>query len=603
MSPLPETTTAMNRRVLLIDDNEAIHRDFRKILTPPAMASADLLAAEAALFGAPTSGGERVQFELVTASQGEAGYELAKQAAAAGRPFAMAFVDVRMPPGWNGLETIERIWAELPDVEMVICTAFSDFSWEETLRRLGRTDRLLIVKKPFDQVEVLQIASALTHKWNLEQQARRTLSDLSSLVSERTHDLELARDSLLAMNHDLVAARDAAEAANRSKTMFLANISHELRTPMTAIIGYADELQEHMSARGAALPEREALETIRRNANHLVAIINDLLEISKMDTGKLVVERGPCDALSILNEVILLLQPKAAAKQVTLACEYASAVPGRIVTDPLRLRQILLNLLDNAIKFTQRGEVHVGVRLQAADEPRLVIAVRDSGVGISDETIERLFQPFAQADSSTSRRFGGTGLGLAISRQLAHLLGGAIDVHSEPDVGSTFTLSLPTGDLDGVPMLGSPSDLPPAGAASARPDPVPGVAGARILVAEDGRDNQLLLLHMLRRVGCEVELVADGAACVQRMQQAPAAFDLVLMDIQMPVLDGIAATRQLRERGHRVPIVALTANALPQNQEVCADAGCDGFLTKPIDRRRLFETIGRLVGDRAAPRA
>jgi CheY-like chemotaxis protein len=180
---------AMNRRVLVIDDNEAIHADFRKILTPAPTASDELLAAEADLFGAPAPAGDVVEFELVTATQGQQGHEAVKRAREEGRPFAMAFVDMRMPPGWDGLETIEHIWADCPEIEIVICTAFSDYSWAETVRRLGRTDRLLIVKKPFDHAEVLQVASALTHKWNLQQQARRTLENLSDLVRARTQDL------------------------------------------------------------------------------------------------------------------------------------------------------------------------------------------------------------------------------------------------------------------------------------------------------------------------------------------------------------------------------------------------------------------------------
>jgi two-component system sensor histidine kinase/response regulator len=584
----------MNRRVLVIDDNEAIHADFRKILTPAPVASDALLAAEAELFGTPRLPSERVQFDLVTATQGREGHELVVRAQADGQPFAMAFVDMRMPPGWDGLETIQRIWADCPEIEIVICTAFSDYSWEETVRRLGRTDRLLIVKKPFDHTEVLQVASALTHKWNLQQQARRTLADLSALVRERTRDLERARDDLLALNRELVHARDAAEAANRSKTLFLANISHELRTPMTAIIGYTEELQLHLQHLPATSAEREALETIRRNAQHLVVIIGDLLDMSKIEAGKLTVERIATDPLRVVDEVVTLLRPKAAARQLTLTCEYATPMPVRVQTDPLRFRQILVNLIDNAIKFTTTGGVRVVLSL-ATDEPRLTVAVHDSGVGIAPDALARLFQPFEQADASTSRRYGGTGLGLAISRQLALLLGGSLEVDSTPGRGTCFTVTLAAGNLDGVAVRTAPGDRP-----AEAPAPAPAVAPAhgpraRVLIAEDGRDNQHLLQRILERAGYDAEIVPDGVQCMQRVLQATPPIDLILMDVQMPVLDGLAATTRLRADGCRLPIVALTANAMQGDEDACRAAGCDAFLTKPIDREQLVQTIARLV--------
>jgi signal transduction histidine kinase len=595
--PLP---AAMNRRVLVIDDNEAIHADFRKILTPAPVASDELLAAEAELFGTPAPTTEIVQFDLVTATQGKEGHELVRRAQAEGRPFAMAFVDMRMPPGWDGLETIQHIWADCPEIEIVICTAFSDYSWEETVRRLGRTDRLLIVKKPFDHTEVVQVASALTHKWNLQQQARRTLSDLSQLVRQRTSDLERARDDLLTLNRELVQARDAAEAANRSKTLFLANISHELRTPMTAIIGYAEELQLHFAELPARSPEREALETIRRNAQHLVVIIGDLLDMSKIEAGKLTVERIATEPLRIVDDVLTLLRPKAAAKRLALTCELATPMPTTVTTDPVRLRQILVNLVDNAVKFTAAGGVRVVLSL-APQEPRLVVAVHDTGAGIDADTLPRLFRPFEQADLSTTRRYGGTGLGLAISRQLAVLLGGSIEVASEVGKGSCFTASVATGTLDGVPLATALPARPIAADADAAPDAGAPAARARVLVAEDGRDNQHLLRRILQRAGYDAELVHDGVQCVQRIAQPSPPVDLILMDMQMPNLDGVTATATLRASGCTLPIVALTANAMRGDQEACERAGCDAFLTKPIDREQLVRTIARLL--QRAPRA
>ncbi|MCC6786127.1 MAG: response regulator, partial [Planctomycetes bacterium] len=583
MSGATAAGSAMNRRVLVIDDNETIQADFRKILTPVQPADEEFRRTEAALFGDTAPELESVRFELATASQGKAGLELVLAARNEGRPFACAFVDMRMPPGWDGIETIERLWAVDAELEVVICTAFSDYSWEETVRRLGRTDRLLIVKKPFDAVEVLQVASALTHKWNLQQQARRTLGELDALVRTRTKELERVRDDLLALNRELGRAKDAAETANRSKSLFLANVSHELRTPMTAILGYAEELKDRLEGRDDLRFEHESLITIQRNAQHLVLIIGDLLDISKLEAGRLRVESIPCSPLEVLREVLGLLAQKARAKGLELALECAEDLPRSIASDPLRLRQIVLNLVDNAIKFTGQGKVLVTAKT-AGEGRELVIAVSDQGCGMTPEVVARLFRPFEQADVSTSRRFGGTGLGLAISRQLARLLGGDLRVRSEPGVGSTFTLAVPTGVV-------SPSGRGPTDA-GAPPSPIVPPPGSRVLLVEDGLDNQRLFARILERAGLAVTVAGTGTRCLELIG-APSEhrFELVLMDIQMPEMDGLQATARLRAAGHDLPIVALSAGAMLEDEHACASAGCNAFLAKPIDRTLLLSTI------------
>ncbi|MFO1076900.1 MAG: response regulator [Planctomycetota bacterium] len=587
MTAAPSPTEVINRRVLVIDDNEAIHADFRKILTPATGPSAELLAAEAALFGdapAPPTG---VVFEVATAAQGRAGYELARQAHAAGSPFAVAFVDMRMPPGWDGLETIEHLWQVDPDLEVVICTAFSDYSWEETVRRLGRTDRLLVVKKPFDTVEVMQVANALTQKWSLQRQARRSLGALDAAVRARTAELEATRDELLAANRELATAKEAAEAANRSKSLFLANISHELRTPLTAIVGYAEEAHDRVRGQQGLEFECEALGAIHRNAQQLVLVIGDLLDISKLEAGKLRVESIACSPLGVARDVVDLLTAKARDKGIGLSFHAASDLPTVMMSDPLRLRQVLLNLVDNAIKFTVRGEV----RVDAAVDPggaQLSFAVRDEGCGMSAETVQRLFRPFEQADVTTTRKFGGTGLGLAISRQLVELLGGRIDVTSQPDAGSTFVVHVPVARA----CIGAAA----AAATSGREARHLPAAGTRVLLVEDGRDNQRLIAHMLRRIGVEVEVADHGGQFLERIgEPAEHRFDLVLMDLQMPVMDGLTATARARRHGHSLPIVALSASAMLSDRQACQEAGCTAFLAKPIDRQRLFDVIANLT--------
>lgn len=431
---------------------------------------------------------------------------------------------------------------------------------------------------------------------------QRAWSELEARVQERTAEL--------------AAARDAAFAANRTKTAFLANISHELRTPMTAILGYGELLGDGVAGRSEL--SAEACDAIRRNAEHMVTIVNDLLDMAKLEAGKLAIELVPCAPLPLVDEVLALLRRKAELRTVQLELVLASPVPARVHTDPLRLRQVLVNLVDNAIKFSRGGTVRVELGCRDGASPQLVVAVVDQGVGMAPEVVQRLFQPFEQADVSTTRRFGGTGLGLAISRQLVHLLGGVVEVESTPGQGSRFTVCLPTGSIDGVERVpqwpqpaarsasadgvvgGEVEAARIAVAANAAATAAPALTGVRVLLVEDGLDNQKLIGRILGKAGCEVALADNGQLGVERATAAGALFDVVLMDLQMPVMDGISATRELRRRGVRTPIVALTANAMVSDREQCLAAGCDEFLTKPIDRKRLLQTLQSLVPRAAA---
>lgn len=584
----------LNRRLIVIDDNEAIHADFKKILTPSTGVSEDLLAMEAKLFGEAIQVDDKVQFALDCANQGQQGLEMVRRAASEGRPYAMAFVDMRMPPGWDGLETISRIWAEHPDIEMVICTAFSDYSWEQTLQKLGRTDRLLIVKKPFDPVEVLQIASALTHKWNLQVQAGQRLEDLRASVAERTADLERARADLEQTNAELRIARDRAEAASEAKTQFLANISHELRTPMTAILGFADEVYSAVAAVPAMAAQAEAVQTIRRNARHLVGIIGDLLDVSRLESGKLAVAGIRCQALHLAAGVVDLLKPKATDKGLALSLRFDSPVPLWIRTDPMRLRQILVNLVDNAIKFTDHGAVVLAVCCEPSSHaPLLRFSLHDTGGGVPESVQPRLFHSFEQGDDSATREFGGAGLGLSISRQLARLLGGDVVLRSSSTSGSCFEVTVTSGELGDVAFITEPSELQCNAAAEETVPDCEFARGARVLVVDDGLDNQRLIAAILGRAGCEVQIVGNGQECLDRVAQNANAFDVLLMDLQMPVMDGLTATRALRQGGLSVPVVALTASAQSDDEQACMKAGCDAFLTKPINRALLVQTIGK----------
>jgi len=446
------------------------------------------------------------------------------------------------------------------------------------------------------------------------------------------HDIS----KLAVAEREAEAAKENAEAANRSKSEFLANVSHEIRTPLNAIIGMTDlSLEGELSDR-----QREHLEIVRSSAGSLLSIINDILDFSKIEVRKLELDRVDFDIRKVVRETVKMLAVTASGKPLKLVCMIAPDVPAVVVGDALRLRQVLSNLIANAIKFTSEGEVRVDVRLAEQDQGadaggvRLHFAVSDTGIGISDEDKKLIFESFAQADASTTRIYGGTGLGLSIASHLIGLMGGAIDVESEIGTGSTFRFDIVVGGSDvSAESLAHPTGEPPAVAVAnlaeveidaAQPGHVRAtvadlsdVVGSptrdrgaavpeedggsrwRLLVAEDNLVNQRVASTLLESRGHEVKVVGDGQEAIEALGESE--FDLVLMDIQMPRLDGIDATRSIRAgeqwTGKHVPIVAITAHAMAGDRERFLEAGMDAYVPKPLDARVLFETIGRLLGD------
>ena len=393
--------------------------------------------------------------------------------------------------------------------------------------------------------------------------------------------LRESQSVLEGLRQEASRARAAAESANISKSRFLANMSHEIRTPMTAILGFADLLEEATDE-----TRREYVRTIRNNGEHLLTIINGILDLSKIEAGSMALESVPCSPAKIVRRVAELLGPRATAKGLELSVVVEAGVPEAILSDPTRVRQIVLNLIGNAIKFTTEGGVKATVSFIPGPDSAVDIAVSDTGIGMTPEQVGRLFAPFTQADLSTTRRYGGTGLGLAVSKQLAGLLGGSLTPLCTPDEGCTFTLRLPAI----VPQGEAGSEEPEAGQGAA---PDTGLLkGARILLAEDGPDNQRLIGHHLGRAGALVEVAANGRIAVDRVAES-GSFDLILMDMHMPELDGYAATQLLRERGYTGPIMALTANAMAGDRAACLRAGCDDYVSKPIDAKQLLESCAR----------
>ena len=399
-----------------------------------------------------------------------------------------------------------------------------------------------------------------------------------------------------------------AEKASYAKSEFLANMSHEIRTPLTAILGYTDVLRDELAVATGSVRQLDAVDTIRRAGEHLLTVINDILDLSKIEAGRMVIEEIDTSLPALLREVDGLMQERVAAKGVTLRTALATPVPERICTDPTRLRQILMNIVGNAVKFTEVGSVDVVVRaVSAADEfsgDRLEIAVTDTGAGMTKRQAEGLFQPFTQADASVTRRHGGTGLGLTICRRLAALMDGDVRLHStRPGVGTTFVVDLPlvpSQHASLVSVLHSTTATAPLTA----PSTVSPTLHGRILLAEDGPDNQRLISHHLRKAGAEVVIAQNGAIALDHLLSAMAdgsPFDLLVTDMQMPEMDGYTLARTLRARGVRTPIVALTAHAMAEDRGKCLAAGCDDYASKPIDRVALLATCEHwlAVGERA----
>jgi PAS domain S-box-containing protein len=400
---------------------------------------------------------------------------------------------------------------------------------------------------------------------------------------------------------ELRQAKDVAEAATRAKSEFLANMSHEIRTPITAVLGYSDLLLDPDTPEE---DQRNYLHTIRRNGQVLLDLVNDILDISKIEAGKLDVDRICCSPWQILTDLGVVMRVRTDSKGLPLYFETEGLLPDSILTDPTRLRQILINLVGNAVKFTENGEVRVKTQLVQAEgcDPVLQIDVIDTGIGMTPEQMAVIFRPFTQADSSTSRRFGGTGLGLTISKRLASLLGGDITVTSEAGKGSTFRVTIDPGPLMGVPVSKHPR-LVTADGVPAQPRPK---LDCCILLAEDGPDNQRLLTLVLKKAGATVILAKNGREAVEmalassrgwgrRCTDPSEPFDLVLMDIQMPEMDGYEATRRLRAEGYTTPIIALSAHATTHAAHQCLDAGCTDYLAKPIDRDALLRMIAQYV--------
>jgi two-component system, sensor histidine kinase and response regulator len=688
-------------RILIVDDNVAIHEDFRKILgADPALTKLD--AGEAALFGGPSKASPSTVFKLSFASQGQEALSLTQRACQTGERFSLVFMDVRMPPGWDGIQTAAKLWKVDPDLQIVICTAYSDKSWEEMMEEVPNPERLLILKKPFDTIEVLQLAHALTEKWTLLQSSRHNLEEMERTINLRTHELQTSEQrfrklsayapigifetdsaggitysnprlqqimglsleetlgdgwrrsihpddvsrvisswqsavsekgeshfefryrtpggevhwvylhstplrsetgettghvgsveditSRKTIELELARARDAAVQSVQLKSRFLANMSHEIRTPMNGVIGMTNLLLDTQLSN----EQRDFAETIRLSADALLTLINDILDLSKIEAGKIIFEEIDFDLHDVVEGSLELLAEQAHIQKDELASFIEPGTPTRLRGDTGRIRQVLMNLVSNAIKFTKSGEVIVRVSCKTETDVQceLRFEVTDTGIGIPPEAQKKLFEAFSQADATTTRKFGGTGLGLVICKQLIEKMSGSISLESFPGEGSTFCFTLRLQKQEAPSVILKEDHA---------------LVNKRVLIVDDNATNGQFLHDQIIAWKMRDGTVDNGIEALARLRksaEAGDAYPLAIIDMDMPNMNGLDLAKEIKAdpKIASTRLILLTGFGRRISPAELHAAGISDWRYKPVWQSTLFECLSNaLLGPKAKP--
>jgi len=569
----------LRKRILIVDDNKSIHDDIKKILAID-IENKEIDQFEELLFNDKKSTKKNIAIDFIIddAYQGDEAYAKVAKAEDEQLPYSLVFMDVRMPPGMDGIETIHKIWDKYPNIEMVICTAYSDYSWDEIMQKFGFTDQLLFIKKPFDAVSLKQITYSLTAKWEIAKKNKEYMVYLESEVEKRTAELKKLLDYMREL-------KEKAEKSDKLKSSFISNMSHEIRSPMTAILGFSSLMEE------SDLPEEKKnlfVSYINNSGNTLLQIINDIIDISKIEAQQLKLYLSECQLNLILLELKEVFEQHIAKKKKKIQFIIPDAIASselNIYIDPLRLKQVFFNLIDNSLKFTIEGAIEVGYTIK---HDIIEFYVKDTGVGIPADKQDIIFERFGQADDVNFKNQKGTGLGLAISKNLIEIMGGKIWLESEMQKGSKFYFSLPY-----IPITKEESNETKI----VLPFTQSNFEGKRVLIAEDEETNYIFFEELLSTKKIITEWVKNGQEAVDRIA-SDNNFDLVLMDIKMPVMNGVEAMRKIKQLEKTLPpIIAQTAFALAEEQEKYLCLGFDDYISKPIDIESLFQLLRKWMAD------